>query len=186
MTITYPVIVYYGVQRASPAVFALLLAGIAAVKFAAVKDKKDFYHIAVLVMAIIFSFILAITNNELLLRLYPVVISIAVALIFASSLRQPENILLRLARLAGRAISAQAPFYTRRLTMVWVALLSVNAIVALYLALFGTLAQWALYCGFLSYILFGVFFIIELIYRHFYIARHRQLTFAVTKSNDDV
>lgn len=182
----YPVIVYFGVQRVSPAFFALLLLAIAVIKFAVAQDKKDFYQLSVLVVAIVFSLLLAVTDNELLLRIYPVIMSTAVALVFARSLREPENILLRMARMAGKTITPEAQFYTRRLTLLWVALLLTNGVVALYFALFGTLAQWAFYCGFLSYVLIGLFFILELIYRRFYIARHQRRALVVTKSNNEI
>src|SRR5690606_14992009 len=186
VTLGYPVIVYFGVQRVSPAFFALLLLVVAAVKFAIAKDKKDFYQLAILAVAIVFSILLAVTNNQLMLRLYPVIMSISVAWIFASSLREPENMLLRMARMAGKTITPEAQFYTRRLTLLWVLLLLANAVVALYFALFGTLAQWAFYCGFLSYILIGLVFILELIYRHFYIARHQRRALTVTESNNEI
>lgn len=182
----YPVIVYFGVQRVSPAFFALLLLAVAAVKFSIANDKKDFYQLAILVVAIVFSILLAVTNNQLLLKLYPVIMSVSVAWIFASSLREPENILLRMARMAGKTITPEAQFYTRRLTLLWVALLLANAAVALYFALLGTLAQWAFYCGLLSYILFGLVFILELIYRRFYIARHQRRALTVTESNNEI
>jgi uncharacterized membrane protein len=169
---TYPFIIYFGVQRVSPAFFAIILFALAVMKFIATKDKKDIFQLLVLVFAIGFSVILAVTNSELLLRLYPVVMSIAVGLVFASSLRQEENILLRMARAAGKKIGPEATNYTRKLTSIWVALLFSNALIALYFAIYGTLFQWAFYSGFLCYALFAGFFLIELVYRHFYIARH--------------
>jgi uncharacterized membrane protein len=108
-SLAYPLLVYVGVQRVGPAFFALILGVIAALKFAVANDKKDALQIAVLISAMVFSVALVVTNSELLLRLYPVMMSLTVALIFLSSLRQPENILLRGARLAGKHISARAP-----------------------------------------------------------------------------
>jgi uncharacterized membrane protein len=172
-SLAYPLLVYLGVQRVGPAFFALILGVIAALKFAVVKDKKDALQIAVLTSAMVFSVALVVTNSELLLRLYPVMMSLTVALIFLSSLRQPENILLRGARLAGQHISARAPHYTQILTLVWALVLFVNALIALYFALFATLGQWAFYCGFLSYVIFAVLFAGELLYRRYYIAKYQ-------------
>lgn len=180
-SLTYPFLVYVGVQHFSPVFFAAVLALIALLRFFAVKDKKDLLQISLLLVVIVFSLVLAVTNNELLLRLYPVIISLMLALTFASSLRQPENILLRTARLAGKKISAYAPQYTRVLTLVWAIILLANAAVALYLALFASFAQWAFYCGFLSYVIFALFFGGELLYRRYYILKHQAVTHSVVE-----
>lgn len=171
VTLAYPVIVYFGVQRLSPAFFAVVLLALAAMKFVTAKDKKDLSQVLILLLAIAFSVALALTNAEILLRLYPVVISLGVALMFAFSLWQEETTIERMARLAGEVITPQAKFYIRRLTLVWVALLLANAAVALYLALYGSMGQWAFYCGFLSYVIFGCVFGLELVYRRVYIAK---------------
>jgi uncharacterized membrane protein len=55
-----------------------------------------------------------------------------------------------------------------------------NALVALYLARFGTTEAWTLYCGFLSYLILGGFMGVELLFRQYYMRRHR-----VHSSNDD-
>ena len=175
VTLVYPIIVYFGIQRLSPAFFALVLLALAVVKFVVAKGKKDMLQLLILLLAVIFSVALAISNSEILLRLYPVVISLGVALIFALSLSQAETVIERMARLAGEEITPRAKFYTRRLTIVWVALLIANASVAFYLALFGSMGQWAFYCGFLAYVIFGGVFIVELLYRRFYIAKHQRL-----------
>lgn len=183
-SLAYPLIVFFGIQRLSPAFFAAILVCLAVLKFCATKNKKDWSQIALLSGTVVFSLVLAVTNNETLLRLYPAVLSLCVAFIFAASLREDENILERMARLAGEEITAQARFYTRRLTFIWVLLLSANAAIALYLALFGTLLQWTFYCGLLSYIILGGFFAMELVYRRFYIARHKSRTGIAVESGD--
>jgi uncharacterized membrane protein len=173
-SLTYPLLVYFGVGRVGPAFFALIAGVIAALKFAAAKDKKDAFQIVILTGVMIFSVALVATNSELLLRLYPVMMSVMVALIFLSSLRQPENILLRGARLAGKTISAGAQRYTQVLTLVWALVLLANALVALYFALFATLGQWAFYCGFLSYVILATLFAGELVYRRYYISKQKK------------
>jgi len=64
-SLTYPLLVYVGVQHFSPVFFAAVLALIALVKFFAVKDKKDLLQISLLLVVIVFSLVLAVTNNEL-------------------------------------------------------------------------------------------------------------------------
>lgn len=171
LTLGYPLLVYIGIQRVAPAFFAAILLSVAITKFVIIRQERDLAQVSMLLVAVAFSLTLAVTNNPVLLKLYPVIISLCVAGIFAASLRQPENMLLKLARVAGETITPQAQVYTRNLTWIWVILLLGNAMVALYLALYGSLLQWAFYCGFLSYLILAGFFVVELIYRRFYIAR---------------
>lgn len=172
-TIAYPALVYIGIQHLNPSLFALFILLLALIKFFTAKDKSSNGQIALLLVAVLFSFGLLISNSQYLLKLYPVTISAAVAVLFAHSLRQPETIIERMARLSGATITPRAQHYTRALTRIWVLLLVLNGLIALYLALFASLALWALYTGLLSYIFFGVFFALEYSYRRYYIRKYR-------------
>lgn len=177
VSIAYPLLVYYGIQHVSPALFALVLATLALAKFIAVRRQGTGANPAewyLLVIALAYSLALMALNSELLLKLYPVLISLCVAAVFALSLRAPESLIERLARLAGETITPRAKAYTRTLTGIWAFLLVGNALVALYLALFGDLKSWALYSGLLSYLFFGVFFALEYGYRRYYIQKYRE------------
>src|SRR5690606_28892224 len=120
------------------------------------EKEGDWPQLLVLIAAGLFSMALAVTGNELLLRLYPVLMSATVALLFGLSLNRDETVLEQLARRSGKSITPRARNYIRKLTVIWVVLLIANAIVALYLALFATLGQWAFYTGFLSYLLIAM------------------------------
>jgi uncharacterized membrane protein len=176
VSIAYPLFVYMGVQHLSPAFFALVLAGLGIGKFVvgrksqAAPERGQWWTLA-LVLA--YSLAILITNNTLLLTLYPVIISLGMAYLFASSLKAPESLIERFARLAGETITPRAKHYTRRLTGIWALLLIANAGVALYLALWGDLKSWALYSGLISYLLFGGFFALEYGYRRYYIHKYR-------------
>ncbi len=172
VSLAYPLIIYLGLQHVGPAVFAGLLLALALLRLLSARDRRDLTQLLLLLVAVAFSLALAVTGSELLLRFYPVAISLVLAGVFASSLRQPENLLARMARATGKAITPRALAYTRRLTLIWALLLLANAAVALYLALFASLYQWMLYCGFLSYLILGGFFLAELLYRRYYIARY--------------
>lgn len=173
ISLAYPVLVYIGIQHVSPAIFALMVSALALMRFFTLKEKSDVGQISLLLIAVVFSIGLFISNSEQWLKLYPVIISICVATVFALSLRQPETIIERMARLSGATITPRAKHYTRALTRVWVMLLIINGLVALYLAGFASLESWTLYTGLLSYIFFGLFFALEYGYRCYYINRYR-------------
>lgn len=180
VSIAYPLLVYTGIQHISPAIFALILATLATVKFVAAGGQGQggitATEWALLLITLGYSLALLIANNEFLLKLYPVLISLCAALLFALSLRAPESIIERMARMAGETITPRAKAYTRRLTGIWALLLVSNALIALYYALFASLKSWALYSGLLSYLFFGLFFAAEYIYRRYYINKYRDKT----------
>lgn len=173
ISIAYPAMVYFGIQYLSPAYFALLIFALAIAKFLSTRNQtgKDQWLLLLAVTA--YSLWLLVSNSEEWLKLYPVIISWCLAAIFILSLRHPETILERLARLGGAEITPRAKVYIRRLTLVWALLLTANGLVALYLAFFASLKSWALYCGLLSYLIFGTFFALEYAYRCYYIRKHR-------------
>ena len=78
-----------------------------------------------------------------------------------------------IARLRGAQMTPAAVRYTRNLTAIWAILLYANALVALYLAHFGSTESWTLYCGFLSYLVLAGFAGGELVFRHYYMRRQR-------------
>lgn len=174
VSIAYPLLVYLGIEHISPALFAVVLALLAVSKFIATRrHTQDHAELILLLVALTYSLALLIANNELLLKLYPVLISLCIALLFALSLRSPESLIERLARLAGETITPRAKIYTRVLTGIWAMLLIGNALIALYLALWASLKTWALYSGLLSYLFFGAFFAVEYSYRRYYIKKYR-------------
>lgn len=149
VSIAYPLLVYVGIQHVSPALFALVLATLAIAKFVATRSREQKgianTELTLLIIALAYSLALVIANNELLLKLYPVLMSLCVALFFFLSLYKPESLIERIARLAGETITLRAKTYTRRLTGIWAVLLAGNALIALYLALFASLKSWALF-----------------------------------------
>jgi uncharacterized membrane protein len=171
LTIAYPALVYYGINTFKPAFFGVLFLLAAIAKFFYSKNKSDPLSVIALVGVAAYSLILAVFNTEWLLRLYPVVVSWGVATVFALSLRKEVTLIESFAIAAGKTITDNAKRYTRKLTLLWALLLLVNGLISLYLAALGTLQAWALYCGLLSYLLIGSFFLGEYQYRRYYIKK---------------
>jgi uncharacterized membrane protein len=91
-------------------------------------------------------------------RAYPVAISLATAAVFAVSLRYPPTIVERIARLREPDLPPAGVAYTRQVTRVWVGFLLANAAVSFWTARWGSLDQWALWNGLLSYLAMGALF----------------------------
>jgi uncharacterized membrane protein len=89
----------------------------------------------------------------------PILIDAALALVFAASLRPPrEPIITRFARMEHPTLPAELALYTRRLTLAWATLFAALSVVALALALRGSLAAWSTFTNVVSYLLVAALF----------------------------
>ncbi|MFL0798853.1 MAG: hypothetical protein K6L80_00270 [Agarilytica sp.] len=172
LLLAYPVLIYFGIEKLSPAHFAAVLAVLMSVRFMLSPTARDVRQVALFTLVLLYVGSVVLSDSQLLLRLYPVLMSLAVASTFFVTLFEPESLIERMARLSGKVITPRAKVYTRKLTAVWFFLLVVNAVVSLFFAVEGSVDAWAFYCGFLSYILFATFFGAEFIYRQFYIRKY--------------
>lgn len=173
-TLSYPLLVYFGIAHANvrPALFALFFLGIAAIRFQLSQHKNDSSVVTTLAAITLYSIVLAISDSEWVLRLYPVFVSFSVAGLFLVSVFQDESLIERTARLHGQHLSPLAKNYTRKLTAIWGIVLLINGSISFYLALFASREAWALYCGLLSYLCFALLFALEYLYRMYYKARY--------------
>ena len=69
------------------------------------------------------------------------------------------------ARLQDKNLPDKAIPYCRNVTKIWCLFLLANSLIALYTALLTDMETWALYNGLISYILMGLLFAGEFIYR---------------------
>ncbi len=93
---------------------------------------------------------LASGQAELGVRLYPVIVNVSLAVVFLGSLRMTP-LIERLARLSEPDLPPSGMRYTRRVTWMWGIFMSVNAVVALVLALWAPLSIWQAWTGAISY-----------------------------------
>ena len=83
-----------------------------------------------------------------------------------------ETTVERLARAQVGELDADERRYCRRVTGLWCAFFAANAAVSAALALAGTREAWALYTGFVAYLLVGALFAAEYLYRHWRFRRY--------------
>ena len=172
-TVAYPFVIYTQLNTWGPAVlawglFALLLAR---VLLRGEFKKPEQYLQLCLVGGL--CVIAAVLQSEELLRYYPVAMSLAFAGFFLWSLRTATPLIERFAAFRNNEeFAPHARYYMRQLTKIWAVLLAVNGVVATYTACCVTLESWTLYNGAISYIVLGVFTLIELVVRHFYKKKH--------------
>lgn len=173
LALGYPLAIYFALVWFEPrwvaaAVVALILLrwrGRALGMFAGLSWLSH----AVIAGALALSVGALLANDETLLRLYPAGISIALLALFALSLRTPPTMVERIARLTHPDLPEEAVRYTRHVTEVWCVFFAANATISVWSAVAASREVWALYNGFLVYLVMGTLFAGEwLLRRHLF------------------
>ncbi|MBN4050556.1 hypothetical protein JYU13_00455 [Gammaproteobacteria bacterium AH-315-M22] len=167
ITLSYPFVVYWGLNNYGPTALAVVLFLLLLVRFLFFRRQGKAQGVLLVFFAIFCAAVIGF-DSENLLRYYPVFMSLAVAIVFALSLTSEMTVIERFARLSKRPPPRYAKIYLRNLTKIWSVLLVLNAFVAGYSACCMSLQSWTLYNGILSYVFFALFMVLELIYRQFY------------------
>jgi uncharacterized membrane protein len=163
LALAYPFAVYFGLQVFNPAVVALGLALLMSVRLLMVRGNTPFLLASWIAIAGLLS-ALAVSPMDAV-RLYPVLVSLALAAVFALSLYYPPSVIERVARLREPDLPPSAVAYTRKVTVLWLGFFLVNAAIAGWTALEAPLELWTFYNGFLAYVLIAVLFAGELLVR---------------------
>jgi uncharacterized membrane protein len=159
----YPFAIWWALGHWSPRWVGLLALGLVAARWAVAREA--FAAAAesrwLLLGVVSLCGATVIFDRQPLLLAIPVVMSAFLAWVFGHSLASvplverfasKEHTPEEMVELAG---------YCRRVTQVWCAFLLANAALCLALALFAPLGSWALYTGFVSYLLMGLLFAVE-------------------------
>ena len=103
-------------------------------------------------------------TNWIVAKYYPVIVNFVLFCIFFGSTFSEETVIQKMAKLMEPNIKPKALEYTRKLTYIWSIFMLANFFISLA-TVFMSEKVWAIYNGFLSYMLVGVFFIIEYMVR---------------------
>lgn len=170
LMLLFPMALWLGEGRVAPAWLAalLLLAGLARLPNVAPAVATQYWAGGTILLAL-----LAYWSGALLpLRFYPVLVNAVFLTVFAYSLMVPPSTIERLARLQDPNLPPAAIAYTRGVTQVWCGFFALNGAIALYTAMFSSIAQWSFYNGFLAYLLMGLLFAGEYCARCYFKRRH--------------
>ena len=158
LTVLYPLGVYLSMGRVAPQWLAVLLVLLAIVR--AVVTRQRFWW-AVASGASVLALAAWWQGDALAVKLYPVLVNAVLLVVFAVSLLHPPSAVERLARLTEPDLSPSGVRYTRKVTAVWCVFFVANGAAAAYTAAFSSDATWALYNGFIAYVLMGCLMGIE-------------------------
>lgn len=172
LLLIYPLCIYVGLNHFSLHYIALFILAISLTRFILMKKSlstqtiRPYFFIAL--AGILFSSLGALFNNLLIIKLYPVMISLILLSSFYYSLLYPPTIITRIAQsLEKTPLPAVIVIYTRKVTIVWCVFFIINATFSLYTAAYSSTAAWSLYNGLLSYLFMGLLFAGEWVIRYF-------------------
>lgn len=155
----YPPVVYFGLAVVPPSVLVLVGLGLIGMRLAGIRRlAQSRAWVLAFLSAAVGLVALLLLSPRLAAMAYPVAVSLSVAGVFALSLRFPPTVVERFARIVEPDLPPEGVAYTRKVTLAWVVFLLCNAMISAATALWGSLAQWALWNGLLSYVAMGLLF----------------------------
>ncbi len=166
LLVLYPLLVYVGIQQLGPRVLAaiLLAAALARLVIAKISGKVLGNSAWLLLAAAAATGLTLVTGSVFGLKIYPVLVSGVLLVLFGISLWRPPSMIERFARLQQPDLPAPAIAYTRKVTWVWCGFFVVNGAVATA-TIFAGDYWWALYNGLVSYLLIGLLLAVEYLVR---------------------
>ena len=168
--LAYPVLVYSGLRWLEPRVVAVLLGSLLMLRFVLNRHRSRTvtlrsslsFPLVLLGLAYLLTFLF---NEGRFFLFVPAMFSVALLVSFGRSLLRPPSMVELFARMKQPDMSTEKVSYCRRVTLLWVVFFLLNALVSTALALFAELETWTIYNGFIAYLLIGVLFVGEFIYR---------------------
>lgn len=174
----YPFCVYFGIQQFGPRVLGLILLLLFAVRYFTFKEKAGFFRGNLLPAAsavgVAFCIFSILADRVDSLKFYPVLSNVFLFILFATSLKQPPNIVERLARSRHPELTPRGVMHARQATLIWCGFFALNGCAALYTAFCSDIKTWTLYNGFVSYLIMGILFLIEFIVRRMRMAQDKR------------
>ena len=151
-SVVYPLLVWLALGHVGPRWVAL---GLAALALARATFARERFWLAVAMAVALLAAASAWFDGWAPLKLYPVVVNLALLVAFAASLRRGPSAIERLARLREPSLPPAAVAYTRRVTQVWCVFFAANAAISAATAVWADAAGWALYNGVVAYVAMG-------------------------------
>lgn len=164
-----PVAVYLALQHFQPRAVALALLALLALRAPgqamAFLRRLGGHALIVVLAALALTALLWRSNDPVWVLSYPIFMNGLMLAIFAASLLHPPSLIERIARLRQPDLPAEGVAYCRRVTLVWCGFFVVNGGVAAWTVFAASRETWVLYNGLIAYLLMGVLFAGEWLYR---------------------
>lgn len=156
--IAYPFLVYLGVSFNLLNILLPALAVIFLLRLFYLRNTKGIKTLLASISALCAALICIIAfmaDSQRIAMYYPVCVNAVLFFVFGGSLFCEKTVITRLALLYDSSLPDYAIEYTRTVTKVWVLFFMANGAMAFITAQYCSVETWALYNGFISYILIG-------------------------------
>jgi uncharacterized membrane protein len=151
---------------------ALMLLGTAPL-FGALLRHRWWAYVGVLALGSVLYFVVTAGGGAYAMLFPPVLIPVALGVVFAKTLKRGETpMITRIARAMRGSLSPELEIYTRRVTIVWVAMFVALTASAIALALWARPEIWSLGTNLVHYLVLGALFVGEYIYRRIRFRKH--------------
>jgi uncharacterized membrane protein len=168
--LSYPFLIYAGLDLVGPRALAVFVAVVLIAEGVFTPTRASVAHVSWLMLAAAVlwgaAILAGLLNDGRLFLFVPVLINGALLIAFGRTLVKGPSIVEIFARLRRRSLPAEEVLYCRLVTGIWCVVFVLNGALTLALALYASLAWWTLYTGALSYMLIGMVFATELVYRY--------------------
>lgn len=170
LLLAYPLMVQLAVVWREPRLEWLALLVLCAIpQYQALCARRPANWLLLLVLGALLYSLVRIGGGMYALFLPPVLITASVLAVFAGSLRAGQvPLVTRIAQAMRGSLDPEVLHYTRRVTQMWVLVLLALTAAEAGLALFAPLPVWSLFSNGINYLLVGLVFLLEYLYR-----RHR-------------
>lgn len=173
VSVLYPVIVYCGYRYwgLSPRRLSLMLLALAFyhfLNFTRSKSQVERGRTGIFVVLILVCALVAfLADNILFVKFYPVLVNLSFLSFFGFTLWRPPSFAFRMACLHDKSLETSPSFnaverYCQKVTIAWCVFFVVNGSIAALTVFVSSDKIWSLYNGLISYILIGLFFVVEL------------------------
>ena len=162
LSIAYPALWYYGREAGWFVWLAAAMCGLWLLRALTAKLPQQRY--TALFITLFFAAVLVFRRHDSMYW-YPVLVNLMMLAVFGGSLFAGQTVIERLARLQQPDLPEKAVRYTRRVTQVWCVFFIINGTLAALLVRLGRYDWWAVYTGVIAYVLMGILFAGEWLYR---------------------
>lgn len=162
LSIAYPALWYYGREAGWFVWLAAAMCGLWLLRALTAKLSQQRY--TALFITLFFAAVLVFGRRDSMYW-YPVLVNLMMLAVFGGSLFAGQTVIERLARLQQPDLPEKAVRYTRRVTQVWCVFFIINGTLAALLAWLGRYDWWTVYTGVIAYVLMGMLFAGEWLYR---------------------
>lgn len=168
LTLLYPALIYVGLDVLDHRLLLLFMFALLLLRWAVLKTTTGFKQVEtklIIASAVLLLVIVFVKGHSFGLKFYPVLVNLAMLVLFAGSFLSEQTIVERLARLKDKNLTSNAIAYIRKVTLCWCMFFVVNGSIAFYTAVHASDEIWVLYNGFLSYVFMGALVAIEWLVR---------------------